>query len=268
MCRSLEVSRSGYYAWRAKPESARRRRDRALKVVIRELHAKSGGVYGSPKLHRELVDYGIACGRHKVAKLMRNEGLKGRPRKRYRVQGSAPDAAVGNLLRRDFGAAKANRRWASDITFISTNQGWLFLAVVMDLYSRRIVGWSMSRHNDRHLTVDALNMALGQRQVEGELIHHSDRGAQYLSDDYQALLKSNGIRSSMSARGNCYDNAAVESFFSLLKRERLNQVRYRTRDEARADVFDYIERFYNRQRRHGYLDYLSPLEFEKQAVGT
>ena len=269
MCALLRVSRSGYYAWRGRPESARARRDRVLTDQIRALHHASGGVYGSPKIHRELLADGVFCGRHKVARLMRQAGLRGCPKKRYRIN-SSPAAAVqaANLLQQNFSAEQTNKRWVSDITFIPTRQGWLYLAAVMDLYSRRIVGWSMSRRIDRHLALNALNMALGQRRVNADLIHHSDRGAQYLIDDYQALLKKHGIRCSLSGAGNCYDNAAIESFFSLLKRERINRVRYRTREQARSDVFDYIERFYNRQRSHSYLGYTSPVQFERQTVGA
>ena len=269
MCTLLRVSRSGYYAWRGRPESARARRDRVLTDQIRALHHASGGVYGSPKIHRELLADGILCGRHKVARLMRQAGLRGCPKKLYRSR-SSPAAAVkaANLLQQDFNAKQANERWVADITYIPTRQGWLYLAAVMDLYSRRIVGWSMSRRIDRHLALNALNMALGQRRPTADLIHHSDRGAQYLSDDYQALLKKHGIRCSLSGAGSCYDNAAAESFFGLLKRERVNRVRYRTREEARSDVFDYIERFYNRQRSHSYLGYISPVQFERQEVGA
>ena len=269
MCALLRVSRSGYYAWRGRPESARARRDRVLTDQIRALHHASGGVYGSPKIHRELLADGVFCGRHKVARLMRQAGLRGCPKKRYRIN-SSPAAAVqaANLLQQNFSAEQTNKRWVSDITFIPTRQGWLYLAAVMDLYSRRIVGWSMSRRIDRHLALNALNMALGQRRVNADLIPPSDRGAQYLSDDYQALLKEHGIRCSLSGAGNCYDNAAIESFFSLLKRERINRVRYRTREQARSDVFDYIERFYNRQRSHSYLGYTSPVQFERQTVGA
>jgi putative transposase len=171
-----------------------------------------------------------------------------------------------NLLEQDFSAETTNERWASDITYLWTGQGWLYLAVVMDLYSRRIIGWSMSRRINRHLVLDALNMALGQRRPGEGLIHHSDRGVQYLSDDFQALLKVNGITCSMSDKGSCYDNAVVESFFASLKRERTKRRNYRTRDEARADVFDYIERFYNRKRRHGYVGNISPVQFENRTM--
>jgi putative transposase len=269
MCTLLRVSRSGYYAWRGRPESTTKRRNRQLTDKIRSLHAASGGVYGSPKIHQQLVAGGESCGRHKVARLMRQAGLRGCPKKRYRSH-SSPAVAVkaANLLQQDFSAEQSNERWVSDITYIPTRQGWLYLAVVMDLFSRRIIGWSMSRRIDRHLALKALNMALGQRRPAADLIHHSDRGAQYLSDDYQALLKKHGIRCSLSGAGNCYDNAAAESFFGLLKRERVNRVSYRTREEAKSDVFDYIERFYNRQRSHSYLGYNSPVEFERQTMGA
>ena len=269
MCRLLKVSSSGYYAWRVRPESQRAQTDRELTRVIRRLHADSQGVYGSPKMRDELKDEGYHCGRHKVARLMRLAGLRGCPKRRFKITTECdPSHPVAkNLLRQDFAAEAPNQRWASDITYISTHQGWLYLAVVMDLYSRRIVGWSMSRWLNRHLVIDALSMAIGSRRPERVLIHHSDRGSQYTSDDFRDELEKHGIECSMSARGNCYDNAVVESFFGLLKRERVNRVRYRTRDEARADVFDYIECFYNRKRRHGYLGNISPATFEKRTSG-
>ena len=269
MCRVLKVSRSGYYAWRVRPESQRTKTDRQLSRVIRRLHAESKGVYGSPKITADLRDEGYQCGRHKVARLMRIAGLKGCPKRRFRVtttrDPSHPVAA--NLLDQDFTAEAPNQRWASDITYISTRQGWLYLAVVMDLFSRRIVGWSMSRWIDRHMVMDALTMAIGLRRPAGVLIHHSDRGSQYTSDDFRDELLKHGIECSMSSRGNCYDNAVVESFFGLLKREWVNRVRYRTRAEASADLFEYIECFYNRKRRHGYLGNISPVAFEKRTCG-
>ncbi len=269
MCRALKVSRSGYYAWRVRPESARAQTDRELTRVIRRLHDQSKGVYGSPKMHHELKDDGYQCGRHKVARLMRLAGLRGCPKRRFRVttQSDPSHPIAANLIDQDFTAKAPNQLWASDITYIPTHQGWLYLAVVMDLYSRRIVGWSMSRRMNRHLVIDALSMAVGARQPEGGLIHHSDRGSQYTSDDFREALDQQGIRCSMSGRGNCYDNAVVESFFGILKRERVNRVRYRTREEARADVFEYIECFYNRQRRHGYLGNISPATFEERSAG-
>ena len=267
MCGALKVSPSGYYAWRTRPQSRRRRYDRELTQAIRLLHAESDGTYGSPRLHVELNAAGFACGRAKVARLMHNAGLKGCPKRRYRVTTRRGGAPASNLLQQDFSAATVNERWASDITYLWTGQGWLYLAVVMDLYSRRIIGWSMSRRIDRRIVLNALSMALGQRRPGNELVHHSDRGVQYLSDDFQGLLKKNGITCSMSDKGCCYDNAVVESFFASLKRERTKRRNYRTRDEARADVFDYIERFYNRKRRHGTIGNISPVEFEKRTLG-
>ena len=266
MCRVLKVSRSGYYAWRIRPESERSKTDRQLTRVLRRLHTESKGVYGSPKLTADLRDEGYRHGQNKVARLMRLAGLRGCPKRRFRVTTKRdPSHPVAeNLLHQDFTAEAPNQRWASDITYLSTRQGWLYLAVVMDLYSRRIVGWSMSREISRHLVMDALTMAIGSRRPEGGLIHHSDRGSQYTSDDFRDQLDKHEIQCSMSGRGNCYDNAVVESFFGLLKRERVNRVRYRTRDEAQSDVFDYIECFYNRKRRHGYLGNISPVAFEKK----
>ncbi len=267
LCRSLKVSPSGYYASRVRAESRRARCDRQLTQMIRRVHAESDGTYGSPRIHAELQSEGLVCGRAKVARLLRIAGLRGCPKRRFRVTTKSGLARASNLLEQDFSAQTANERWASDITYIWTGQGWLYLAVVMDLYSRRIIGWSMSRRINRRLVLKALSMALGQRRVTSDLIHHSDRGVQYLSDDFQDLLKANGITCSMSDKGSCYDNAVVESFFASLKRERINRTKYRTRDEARADVFDYIERFYNRQRRHGYVGNISPVEFEKRTLG-
>ncbi len=267
MCQALQVSASGYYAWRVRPESRRSQVDRQLTQVIRAVHAESEGTYGSPRIHAELNEEGIRCGRAKVARLMRKTGLKGCPKRRFKVTTRSGLARAENLLDQDFSAEMPNQRWASDITYIWTGQGWLYLAVVMDLYSRRIIGWSMSRRNNRHLVLNALTMALGHRRPAATLIHHSDRGVQYLSDAFQDLLKQHGITCSMSDRGSCYDNAAVESFFASLKRERIKRKKYKTRDQARADVFDYIERFYNRQRRHGYVGNISPVEFEKRTIG-
>ena len=269
MCGALSVSRSGYYAWRSRPESERAQIDRKLTDVIRWIHNRSKGVYGAPRICEELKAEGFHHGRHKIARLMRQAGLKGCPHRRFKVttQSDPSHPVAKNLLQQDFTAEAPNRRWASDITYIPTQQGWLYLAVVIDLYSRRIVGWSMDRWMSRHLVIDAISMALGGRDPGGKLVHHSDRGVQYTCDDFRNLLEQNGIECSMSAKGNCYDNAVVESFFGLLKRERVNRTRYRTREEARADVFDYIECFYNRKRRHGYLGNISPAEFERRTLG-
>jgi len=268
MCRLLRVSRSGYYDWSERAESVRSLRDRELRLLIRQIHLESGGVYGARKVHRELLRLGEDCGRRRVARLMREDGLKGCPKRRFRrPSNAAPEHPIAaNLLKQDFKADQRNQRWASDITQLWTRQGWLYLAVVMDLYSRRIIGWAMDRRVGRHLPVDALTMALGYRQPEGSLLHHSDRGPQYTSDDFRDALKKHGIECSMSARGSCYDNAVVENFFSLLKRERVRGQTYKTREEAKADIFDYIERFYNRTRSHTYLGYLSPVQYENQPM--
>jgi len=209
---------------------------------IRRVHEVSKGVYGSPRVHAELVAGGVCVGRHKVARLMRSERLRGCPKRRFRVttQRDPAHPVAKNLLKQDFTAKAPNQVWAADITYVSTAQGWLYLAVVMDLFSRRIVGWSMSHWMSRHLVVDALRMALAVRRPDGPLIHHSDRGGQYTSDDFRDALARHGIECSMSGSGNCYDNAVVESFFGSLKRERVNRARYRTWEEARADVFEYI----------------------------
>ena len=267
MCRLLEVSRSGYYAWRVRPESQRAKTDRELLTRIRQIHADSDGVYGAVKIAAELNEQGCPCGRHKVARLMRRAGLKGCPKTTFKVttQRDPKHAVADNLLQQNFAAENPNERWASDITYIRTRQGWLYLAVVLDLYSRRIVGWSMSRWITRHLVISALNMAVDQRLPGEELIHHSDRGSQYTSDDFRDELEKHNIACSMSGTGNCYDNAVVESFFGLLKRERVNRKYYSTRDDAKQDIFDYIECFYNRKRRHGYLGNISPAAFEERA---
>ena len=270
MCRVLRVSRSGYHDWCHRSESPRAKLNRELLAIIRRVHEDSRGVYGARKVHRALLAMGERCGRHKVARLMRKAGLKGCPKRRFRRTGhDIPRHPIApNRLDQDFTATAVNQRWAGDITFISTRQGWLYLAVVMDLYSRRIVGWSMDQRVGRHLVIDAITMALGYRQPKGPLLHHSDRGVQYTSDDFRDLLEKHNIRCSMSARGSCYDNAPVESFFALLKREWIRRKNYPTREQARSDIFDYIERFYNRIRPHGYLGYLSPVQFEQQAMGT
>ena len=267
MCRLLRVSRSGYYAWRVRPESQRAKTDRELTELIRQIHADSDGVYGAAKITAELNELGYRCGRHKVARLMRLAGLKGCPKTAFKVttQRDPKHPVADNLLQQDFTAERPNERWASDITYIKTRQGWLYLAVVLDLYSRRIVGWSMSRWISRHLAIDALKMAIDQRLPCKSLTHHSDRGSQYTSDDFRDELERHDIECSMSGRGNCYDNAVVESFFGLLKRERVNRKYYVTRDDAKQDIFEYIECFYNRKRRHGYLGNISPASFEERA---
>lgn len=270
MCRLLCVSRSGYYAAKTRPESARSKLDRELLHEIKRVHDKSKGVYGSPRIQAELADEGHQVGRHKVAKLMRLERLRGCPKRRYRVttKRDPRHRVAKNLLEQNFFTAKPNQKWVADITYISTKQGWLYLAVVIDLYSRKVVGWSMSQWMSRRIVVDALRMAVDARAPGSDLIHHSDRGGQYTSDDFRDELAKHNIECSMSSTGTCYDNAVAESFFGLLKRERVNRTRYRTREEARADIFDYIEVFYNRKRRHGYLGNISPVDFEQKSAGS
>ena len=250
MCRCLRVSPSGYYGWRDRPASRRTQANRRLLVRIRSLHAESDGVFGSPRMWQELRYLGEPCSRNRVARLMRDNGLRGIPqRRRWRTKptGTRPDH-VQNHLARDFTADQPNTKWVTDITYIRTAEGWLYLSVVVDLYSGRVVGWSMSPRQDRQLVIQAVLMALWQRKDRSLVVLHSDRGCQFTSDEYQRFLKGHQIRSSMSAVGTCADNAAAESFFGLLKRERVNRRQYRTRAEARSDVFDYIERFHNPRR--------------------
>ena len=270
MCRLLSVSRSGFYASKTRPESSRSKQDRKLLREITRVHRQSDGVYGSPKIRDELADEGICVGRHKVARLMRLARLRGCPKRHYRTttQQDPRYTPAKNLLKQNFSTDKPDQRWVADITFVSTQQGWLYLAVVIDLYSRRVVGWSMSQWISRRLVIDALRMAIDARQPGGDLIHHSDRGGQYTSDDFRNELAKHNIQCSMSSTGNCYDNAVAESFFGLIKRERINRKRYRTREQARADIFDYIEVFYNRKRRHGYLGNISPVDFEARSTGS
>lgn len=270
MCRLLGISRSGYYASKTRPESTRSKHDRELIREIKRVHTQSNGVYGSPRIKAELAADGIAVGRHKVAKLMRIERIRGIPKRNYRVttQRDNSHRIVKNQLRQNFSAEKPNKRWVADMTAVSTEKGWLYLAVIIDLYSRKVVGWSMSRWMSRHVVIDALRMAVEAREPDAGLIHHSDRGAQYTSDSFRDELEKYNIECSMSGVGSCYDNAVAESFFGLMKRERSNRKRYKTRDEARADIFDYIEVFYNRKRRHGYIGNVSPAAFEEMSAGS
>lgn len=268
MCRVLEVSESGYYAWRSRDESQRQGQNRKLLVEIKAIHQESDQTYGSPRVHRELKARGIQCSEKRVARLMREAGIRAKQARRFKVTTDSRHSlpVAENVLDRQFEPDQANRRWASDITYIWTQQGWLYLAVVLDLFSRRVVGWSMQPTLERTLVIDALKMALQRRCPGPGLLHHSDRGSQYASGDYQRLLREASIICSMSRRGNCWDNAPVESFFSTLKRERVYHRRYRSRAEARADVFAYIEVWYNRKRRHSSLGYVSPSEYEAKML--
>ena len=265
MCRCLRVSRSGYYAWRVRPRSLRARRDDELKVVVRDAHETSRGTYGSPRVHAELQANGVAVGRHRVARLMREEGLKGRnPRRFRRTTDSEHDLALAdNILERDFTVEGPNRAWVTDITYVRTWEGWLYLAVVLDLFSRRVVGWATADHMRVELVLEALKMAEERRLPSGEWVHHSDRGVQYASLEYRDALTRLGATCSMSRKGNCWDNAVAESFFSTLKTELLYQRPWPTRREADSAIAEYIEIFYNNQRGHSTLGYLSPADFER-----
>jgi transposase InsO family protein len=263
-CQALAVSRSGYYAWQARQKRPEDERLRALLEYIRRIHQKSRRTYGSPRICAELRAMGMVCNHKRVARLMRLEGLYGR-RKQHKVRttDSQHDFPIArNLLNRQFRAEAANTKWVADITYIPTREGWLYLAVVMDLYSRKIVGWSMSAQITADLVENALRMALYERQPDPGLLHHSDRGVQYASEQIRLILAAHHITVSMSRTGNCYDNAAMESFFSTLKCEWVHHQDYRTRMEASRDIFDYIAGFYNNARRHSTLGYLSPSEFE------
>ena len=267
MCRWLAVSPSGYYAWQKRPESARAKTNLRLVVEIRAIHATTRRCYGSPRIHEELTAKGLKCGRHRVARLMRAESLRAKPKKRFRVttQSKHDHPIAIDRVERKFTAEAPNRVWVSDITYVWTNEGWLYLAVILDLFSRRVVGWSMGESLATSLVLDALDHAAGRRRLESGWILHSDRGVQYASEALRARVTALGGLSSMSRRGNCYDNAVAESFFGSMKIEWVHEQRYETRDEARKDIFEYIELFYNTSRRHSTLGQISPAAFEAKA---
>jgi putative transposase len=269
LCEVLGVSRSGYYAWHDRPPSPTAVRRERLVAQIRVAHAEARSVYGSPRVHRELEARGVACCENTVAKLMRAHGLRSKAARRFVVR--TTDSRHGrpvaeNVLARDFDPDRPDTAWAADITYIPTAEGWLYLAAVIDLCSRKVVGWATADHLRADLAVEALRMALTHRRPTGALLHHSDRGVQYASDAYQSLLAEHGIEPSMSRPGDCWDNAVVESFFSTLKRELVHHESYASHAEARRSLFDYIEVFYNRRRRHSTLGYLSPAEFEAHLI--
>jgi putative transposase len=266
MCRVLGVHPSGYYAWRRAPLSARAKDDRRVLGLIKQSWLESGSVYGYRKVARDLRDLGERCGKHRVARLMRGEGLRAQVgyRRRPGMRGGKPAVVADNHLARQFDPVAANRAWVTDITYIRTHEGWLYLAAVMDLFSRKIVGWAMGSTLHTDLVLQALMMAVWRRKPPAGLLIHSDQGTQYTGHDWQDFLTAHGLVSSMSRRGNCHDNAVAESFFQLLKRERIRRRIYATRDEAKADVFNYIEMFYNTRRQHGHNDGLPPVEFEKR----
>ena len=267
LCNALDVSRSGFHAWLNRSPSARSRNDEVLVTAIDRSFKRSDRTYGARRVWHDVLAEGLSCGLHRVERLMRENGLRARPRRRGLPKDTGERAAVaGNLLDRSFEAAAPNRKWIADFTYIWTAEGWLYVAAVIDLFSRRVVGWAMRAEMTAQLVTDALLMAIWRRGKPDSLLHHSDQGSQYTSEQFQKLMADHGITCSMSRSGNVWDNAAMESFFSSLKTERTARKVYRTRDEARADVFDYIERFYNPQRRHSTLGYLSPIAFEEQAM--
>jgi putative transposase len=261
----LDLHPSGYYAWRKQPRSARATANERLDGLIKQFWLESGGVYGYRKIHTDLRDVGESCGKHRVYRLMRAAGLRAQVGYRRPRQRSGPASVLApNRLQQQFQVARPNEVWVSDITHIRTHQGWLYLAVVLDLYSRRVIGWSLQPRITKELVLDALLMAMWRRKPTSMVTVHSDQGSQYTSHDWQAFLKAHGLQASMSRRGNCHDNAVAESFFQLLKRERVKRHIYATRDDARSDIVDYIEMFYNSRRRHGFNNLLSPVEFEKR----
>jgi putative transposase len=268
MCEQLAVSRSGFYAWKERPESARQQQDEQLAEEVAQVHQESRGTYGSPRVHAEMRARGRKVSRKRVARLMKKQKLAARKKRRSvrTTDSNHAHPVAPNVLERDFSPDKPNSTWATDITYVWTGEGWLYLAVVLDLFSRLVVGWSMSEHIDTKLVLGALEMALEGRQPPQGLIHHSDRGSQYASAEYRQALASRGIQCSMSRKGNCWDNAVVESFFSSLKMELVYLTDFVTRHQARSALFEYIEVFYNRRRRHSSLGYLSPMEYERAAL--
>ena len=265
MCQVLKVSRSGYYAWRGRPPSEREMANQALYKEIKAVYDESHGTYGSPRIYQALRRRGFTCSENRVARLMRLKGLQAEQAKSYKstTKRNKADAVAPNVLQRDFEATRPDEKWLADITQIPTEEGWLYLAAILDLYSRRIVGWAMSDRMTDDLTLSALRMAVEQRELGLNLIHHSDQGSQYTSGDYQQMLKDWGIEISMNSVGTWYDNAPMESFFGTLKCEWVHRHTYLTRDEATTNLFYYIEAFYNQRRLHSSLGYLSPVEHEQ-----
>lgn len=267
MCRILKVHRSGFYAWLERPLSNRALEDQRLLERIRAFYIASDGVYGSPRIFKDLREDGERCGVHRVARIMREHRIRAlRGYKRPRYKPGAPAVVAPNRLEQQFTADAPDKAWVTDITYLRTHEGFLYLAVVLDLYSRMVVGWSMKASLHRDLVLDALVMAVWRRQPKRPVIIHSDQGAQYGSDDWQRFCRDHNLDTSMSRRGNCYDNAVAESFFSSLKKERVRRKIYPTREDGRADVFDYIEVFYNRSRRHSHIGDVSPVAFEQASL--
>jgi putative transposase len=269
LCEALGVSRSGFHAWLSRPPSDRAHADEALTSRVRASFVASDRTYGARRVWHDLLADGATCGLHRVERLMREGALRARPRRR-RLPSDTGDrsqaASVSNVLDHQFEAGAPNQKWVADFTYLWTAEGWLYVAAVIDLFSRRVVGWSMSAAMTAQLVTDALVMAIWRRGKPDALVHHSDQGSQYTSEQFQKLMADHGVVCSMSRSGNVWDNAAMESFFSSLKTERTARKVYRTRDQARADVFDYIECFYNPRRRHSTIGYLSPMQFERNAA--
>jgi putative transposase len=269
MCRVLEVTRSGFYAWRTREPSARARQDQRLRIEVRVIHRQTSGRYGSPRIHQELRARGERVSRKRVARLMLVEGLRGKKKRRFRVTTNSDHTypIAPNLLDRKFAVEDVpgpDRVWVSDITYVPTREGWLYLAVVLDLASRLVVGWSMGETLETSLAVGALQAALDQRRPAPGLLHHSDRGVQYASNEYRALLEEQEAVASMSRKGNCWDNAVAESFFATVEIELIEDADWQTRNEARSAIFQFMELWYNRHRRHSSLGYLTPAEFDKR----
>ncbi len=267
VCEALGVSRAGFYAWLVRPLCVRARQDVLIGAEVRSSFVLSDRTYGARRVLRDVRAAGHACGLHRIERLMRKQALRARPRKRALPMDRGErslHALAPNVLDRQFTATAPNQKWVADFTYVWTHEGWLYVAVVLDLYSRRAVGWSMHPAMTTQLVTDALTMAVWRRGPHAALLHHSDQGSQYTSESFQRLLSDLGVTCSMSRSGNVWDNSVMESFFSSLKTERISRKFYPTRDAARTDIFDYIERFYNPTRRHSTLDYLSPIEFEKQ----
>ncbi len=265
LCGLFDVHPSGYYSWLQQPKSKRQHEDERLTGIVKQFWLESGCVYGYRKLYRDLRDTGELCGANKVHRLMRLAGIRAEVGYRKpRSMGGEHHVVTPNVLDRQFDPLKPNQAWVTDITYIRTHEGWLYLGAVMDLFSRRIIGWSMGSRITKELVLDALLMAIWRRKPSESVLVHSDQGSQYTSHDWSEFLRAHGLEGSMSRRGNCHDNAVAESFFQLLKRERVKRKIYSTREEARVDIFNYIEMFYNSKRRHGFNDGLPPVEYEKK----
>ena len=267
ICRVLEVSKSGYYTWKKRPKSQRRIDNEALLIEIRRVFIDNDQDYGSPRIWNDLKKRNVPCSENRVARLMRAAGIVGIQRRKFKATTNSNHhwPVAPNLLERNFSVDEPNKIWVTDITYIWTWEGWLYLSFVLDLYSRGVVGLAMSNRITDELTQSALRQALGRRNPRAGLIHHSDRGSQYASGDYQALLKEHGITPSMSRKGDCWDNAVAESFLHTLKVEKINRYRFKTRDEAKSKIFGYIEMYYNRKRTHSSLGYFSPFDYEKRS---